>query len=65
MSILRTHLIPECVQELDRVCLDDRMDGTSRSLQIRKHMVRKEFHDVYKRICARDTLLNRRTSRCD
>ncbi len=61
--IEKIYLIPETIQETNRVHLQDRMDLPCTGVQIRINMLRKEGYDVYQRVRARHALARRRAPR--
>mgnify|MGYP001582932938 FL=1 len=50
-------LVAEGVEVLDRVRLDDGVDGSSWSLKVREDVVREELDDVDERVRGRDSVL--------
>ena len=57
------YLIPETIQEPDRVHLQDRVDRTRACVQVPVDVLGEERDDVHQRVRARHTLARRRTAR--
>ena len=54
---MKAHLVPERVQEPDRVDLQDRMHRARLRLQVLEDMVREELDDIHERVRRRDSML--------
>ena len=57
-----SYLIPEGVQEANRVDLKDGVDAARVGLQVLEHMVREELHDIDERVRRRHAMLHANTS---
>lgn len=59
------YLVAEGVEELDRISLDDGVNGAGSGLQVGEDVVREELDDIDEGICRGDSLLEGRSTRGD